>query len=283
MSTKLGRGLGSLLGSQKVDEEFEHAAVKSGRVTELPIAVIKPSVHQSRTVFDEGSLQELAASIKEHGILQPLLVTREEGGEYMLIAGERRLRAAKIAGLHSMPVVVREAGELERLLLGMIENLQRQDLGPMELAYAYKKLIDDFGLTSGQVAERVGKSMSVVTNHLRLLNLSDEIKQALSSGKITEKHGRALLTVRDENQREQIFKQVIREGWRPSETEERTRIYVKSHLRKKIKPDRVEKEERLRTALGTRVVISERGGRGKIEIHFSSDEELDELVRRIAG
>lgn len=284
-TSKLGRGLGSLLGgTTQIDERFEHVAVTSGQVTELPVAVIKPSPVNPRQTFDETALEELTQSVREHGIIQPLLVTRDADGQYVLIAGERRLRAAKRAGLTQVPVVVRETGELERLLLGMIENLQREDLNPMELTHAYKKLMDDFGLTSREVGERVGKSSSVVSNHLRLLNLSGTIQGALHEGKLTEKHGRALLSVRDEAERDTLFQQMVREGWTASEAEARTRVYVRPHLRdtKKVQPEIQAYERRVREALGAKVIILQKDGRGKIEIYFSSDEELGDIIRRIA-
>ena len=227
-------------------------------------------------------MDALAQSIRESGIIQPLVVTRAGGG-YQLIAGERRLRAAKRAGLTHVPVVVRDTGELERLLLGMIENLQREDLNPMELAHAYKKLMDDFDLTQREVGERVGKSAPVIANHLRLLNLSDTIQGALHEGKLTEKHARALLSIRNETERDTLFQQMVREGWTASESEERTRVYVRPHIRdvKRIQPEVQDFERRIREALGAKVIILQKDGRGKIEIYFSSNEELGDIIRRI--
>ncbi|MDO8521655.1 MAG: ParB/RepB/Spo0J family partition protein [bacterium] len=284
-TSKLGRGLGSLIGgSTQINEQFEHAAVSTGQVTELPIAVVKPSPSNPRKMFEEGALDELAQSIKEHGIIQPLLVTRDAEGQYILIAGERRLRAAKKAGLTRVPVVVRDTGELERLLLGMIENLQREDLNPMELAHAYQKLMEDFSLTQKEVAERVGKSTAVIGNHLRLLNLSDTIKGALDEGKLTEKHARALLSIKDAGERDQLFQQMVREGWTASETEERARVHVRPYIRdvKRIQPQIQDYEKRLRAALGAKALIIQKDGRGKVEIYFSSDEELADIIRRIS-
>ena len=207
--TGLGRGLDALIpGSERSPAQFE----LSGGVKDIPVDQILPNPRQPRARFDPAELAELASSIREHGVIQPLIVTQsEEGDRYVLIAGERRLLAARQAGLTHVPAISRQASDQQRLELALIENVQRADLYPLEAAEAYRQLSEDFGLSQEAIAERVGKSRTAVANTLRLLKLSAPVRQALASGEISEGHGRALLYIDDEQAQADAL-QVIMEG-----------------------------------------------------------------------
>jgi ParB family chromosome partitioning protein len=207
--TGLGRGLDALIpGSERPAAQFE----ASGGVKDIPVDRILPNPRQPRARFDPTELAELASSIREHGIIQPLIVTQSEGGDqYILIAGERRLLAARQAGLTHVPAISRQASDQQRLELALIENVQRADLSPLEAAEAYRQLSQDFGLSQEAIAERVGKSRAAVANTLRLLKLSSPVREALTNGAISEGHGRALLYVEEEEAQERAL-QVVLEG-----------------------------------------------------------------------
>ncbi|MCA9944842.1 MAG: ParB/RepB/Spo0J family partition protein, partial [Anaerolineales bacterium] len=199
----LGRGLGALIPS-------DHAAsAEEGGVKMVPVTAVSPNPHQPRSVMDEEKLQELAASIKEHGLIQPLIVTQAEGG-YTLIAGERRWRACQLAGLHEAPVIVKEATPQEMLELAIIENVQRADLNPLEEAYAYQQLAEDFGFTHEQIAQRMGKGRTTITNLIRLLGLPENIQQAVADGRISGAHGRALLPLPNETMQTNVMNDIIK-------------------------------------------------------------------------
>ena len=205
----LGKGLDALIPKQLVETEFDPTAnIKSGQISEVAPSLIDPNPHQPRTEFNGVALKELADSIKVHGILQPLVVT-PEGSRYQLVAGERRLRAAKQLKLTKVPVVIRTFQEQQKLELAVIENVQRQDLNVIETATAYRKLIDEFNLKDTQIAQRVGKDISTLRNQLRLLNLSLPVKRALAGGEISEGHARAILSVPDENLQLKLLKDII--------------------------------------------------------------------------
>jgi ParB family chromosome partitioning protein len=238
-------------------------------------------------------LEELAASIREHGIIQPLVVTGLGGGKYGLIAGERRWRAAGMAGLDSVPVILKEATSGEQLQLALVENLQRADLNPLEAAYAYRSLIDDFGLTQEEVADRVGKSRTAVTNSLRLLRLPPQVLESLSLGTIEEGHARALLQVPDEGRMLRLLEHVVAEGLNVRQVEALARrlaqappeeVEERESKRQDDLYDEVKHwEERFRDALATKVQLSRSSKGGKLVIYFSSDEELDRLYSTIVG
>ncbi|NLT41853.1 MAG: ParB/RepB/Spo0J family partition protein [Anaerolineae bacterium] len=287
----LGRGLAALLPG--ADEEG---------IQEVAIAAISPAPHQPRRSFDDASLAELAASIREHGVLQPILVTAQEGsplGEarFTLVAGERRWRAAALAGLTTIPAIVRELGERESLEVALVENLQREDLNPVEEARAYQELQEMFGLTQDRLAERVGKSRSAVANSLRLLRLPEEVILLLEENRLSEGHGRALLGLPDSADVAQVAMQVIENGLSVRETEALVRA-AQAHAAadteeiaepglKRVPPaDEPMNQalaEALRRRLGTKVdlVRGRRGGR--IVIHFYSDEELDSIFQAIGA
>ena len=289
----LGRGLGSLIPSKNnsffsantfaarpLDEK-----ITQGAIYEVALEAIASNKYQPRLHFAEKPLQELAASIKEHGILQPLVVVKTGTG-YELIAGERRLRASKIAGLTKVPVIIREASELERLELALIENIQRQDLNPIEEAESYQKLNDEFGLTHDEIAKRLGKSRPSVSNTLRLLSLPEEIKMALADGSITEGHAKVLLEIKDEAKRSALFQQVLSQKLTISDTsKEVKKVEVNRHTRL-VKRDAnlMAFEEQLREKLGTKVTIRRRGQNGgEIVIEYYGDEEFRDLIEKLAG
>ena len=300
----LGRGLGSLIPNksdqlkQKNKNKQPDASsgdvgthgieirVSNSQIIDLPIDSITSNSHQPRKFFDEKSLQELANSIKEHGILQPLVVVKEKDEKYELIAGERRLRASKIAKLDKVPVIIREVGELEKLELAMIENIQRADLNPIETAQAYQKMNDDFGLTHNQIAKRLGKSRPVISNSIRLLRLPDEIQKALAEGKITEGHAKVLLEIKNNDKRLALFKRVLGEKLSITDTaQEVKKVEVNRHTRKVTKDPNIETyEEQLRASLGTKVLIKKRGKHaGVIVIEYYGEEEFNGLISKFTS
>lgn len=263
----------------------EEQAARSG-ILEIPVGDIVSNKHQPRTFFAEKSLEELAASIKEHGILQPLVVVKSPGGRYELIAGERRLRAAKLARLAKVPVIVRESGELERLELALIENIQRSDLNLIEEAVAYQKLNDAFGFTHDQIAKRMGKSRPVISNTIRLLSLADEIQEAIAEGRITEGHAKVLMEIKDDAKRMALFERVLSEKLTITDTaSEVKRIEVRSHGRVfKRDPNVAALEDDLRASLGTKVTVRKRGKNGGvIAIEYYGEEELKQVLDKLLG
>ncbi len=275
----LGRGLGALIPGG------ENAQVENGTLL-VGVDVISPNPRQPRTSMHPQRLDELTASVREHGVLQPLIVTpADQSGRYVLIAGERRLQAAKAAGLVSVPVIVRQATDQQRLELAIIENVQRYDLSPLEEAEAYRQLAEDFSLSHEDIAARVGKSRVAVTNTLRLLKLPDAVKNALIEGRITEGHARALLALPTPESQTAALKTVISNELNVRQTEELVRKLIGEKPVRKSKPvtapEIAELEERLRTSLGTKVTL--RSGRkgGTMTIHYYSNEELDALMGRL--
>jgi len=288
----LGRGLGSLIpskssffsanafGSRTIDDQ-----AGPGSIYEAPVESIVSNKYQPRQYFSEKPLQELAASIKEHGILQPLVVVKAGAG-YELIAGERRLRASKIAGLSTVPVIIREASELQKLELALIENIQRSDLNPIESAEAYQKLNDEFGLTHDEIAKKMGKSRPMISNAIRLLGLPPEMQQALAEGHITEGHAKVLLEIHDNDKRLALFRRVLQDKLTISDTaQEVKRVEVNRHTRKISRDPNLEAhEERLREALGTKVTIRRRGKNGgEIVIEYYGEEEFGELIEKLTS
>ncbi|MDP1709774.1 MAG: ParB/RepB/Spo0J family partition protein, partial [Candidatus Komeilibacteria bacterium] len=292
----LGRGLSSLIPRKdnKEKDNYFSASTFSARplapgaavdsIHEVAVNEIVSNKYQPRTHFAEKPLQELAASIKEHGILQPLVVVSAGSGGYELIAGERRLRAAKIAGLARVPVIIREASELQKLELALIENIQRADLNPIESALAYQKLNDEFGLTHEEISKKMGKSRPAVSNTIRLLSLPDEIQQALSEGAITEGHAKVLMEIKDEAKRLVLFKQVLQQKLTISDTsQEVKKVVVARHARKLSRdPNFMAFEEDLREKLGTKVSIRRRGKNGgEIVIEYYGEEEFKDLMEKL--
>ena len=280
----LGKGLGALIpGAEPV----------SG-MTEVSVTDIATNPRQPRHDMDAEALRDLADSIREHGLLQPLIVTElgpagaAGGARYQLIAGERRWRAAELAGLERVPVLVKEATPQQTLELALVENIQRADLNPLEEAGAYQQLVDEFGLTQEQVAQRVGRSRVTVTNSLRLLRLGDEIKHALQSRRISEGHARALLALNDERLQLRVLQAIQKRALSVRQTEELVRRLGAGEFTPRAgpreqAPETRALEDRFRQSLGTKVSLfrSRRGGR--LVIHFFSEEELQALFERIVG
>lgn len=273
----LGKGLGALIPTAE-----DNAAAQG--VAEVPLASITPNPHQPRSTIRDQDLVELAASIEEHGIIQPLIVARAPDG-YQLIAGERRWRSARLAGLTTVPVIVKEAAPSEMLELALVENIQRADLNALEEAIAYRQLIEEFGLTQEQAARRVGKSRVAVANTLRLLKAARPVQEALLAGRISEGHARALLGLEREEAQEAALKTVLKQGLNVRQAEELVRRLLGQGERQRpapaISPETRALESRFREALGTKVNLRRSGEGGRIVIHFYSDEELNALYERI--
>lgn len=259
-----------------------------GNVTQIPVSAITPNPMQPRTVLDADSLAELAASIHEHGLIQPLIVTQQGPERYQLIAGERRLQAAQMAGLVTVPVIVKEATPQQVLELALVENIQRADLNPLEEAAAFRQLVEEFGLTQEQVAERVSKSRVAVTNTMRLLRLPAEVKQALAEGSIREGHARALLALPTAQAQVAALKTVVGKDLSVRQTEELVRRLLAEPPPRKaeepVSPEALALEEEFRDTLGTKVnLYRNRKGRGRLVIHFYSEEELQAIYDLIVG
>jgi len=284
----LGKGLDALIpgGTSSVLSERDGKREDSG-VIEVPLSKIVPNPQQPRTKMDEAELEGLAASIREHGILQPLVVSKERDSDnYVLIAGERRLRAAAMAGLVRGPVIIRQANEQQRLELALIANVQRADLTPLETAEAYHQLIDEFGLTHEEVSIRVGKSREAVTNTHRLVKLPDEIKEGLAQGLITEGHARALLGLESMPlAMADVYKTVLRNKLSVRQTEalvkELNGPRTRRTARKAIPAEVQEMEDQLRRYLGTRIKLRYGKDGGSLTIYYFSDEELNDMIAKI--
>lgn len=282
----LGRGLEALIPSEEVVDDEGGAGVGPSGALHVRIDSIRPNPDQPRRAFETAALQELADSIREHGILQPLLV-RERPDGYELVAGERRLRAARLAGLREVPVVLHErliAGADERLELSLIENLQRVDLNPVEEARAIRRLLDEFGMTQEAVADRLGKGRVSIANAVRLLGLPEVALSAVEGGLITAAHGRALLGLRSVAQQLALLDRVIREQWSVRQTEEWVRLNQAGgpapravRARKGVSAETLALEQEFRKALGTKVILTRFKEGGRLTIEFYSDDELEAL------
>jgi ParB family transcriptional regulator, chromosome partitioning protein len=275
----LGRGLDVLIPAGDAEAEG---------LLQVPVDAIQPNPHQPRTRLSESSLAELAASIREHGVIQPLVVTRSAEGTYQLITGERRWRAARLAGLTKVPALIKEAAPQEMLELALVENIQRADLNPLEEALAYRHLVEEFGLSQGEVAQRVGKSRPAINNLMRLLSASAEVQQALLDGGITEGHGRALLGLDSEGAQAEALAVVLQKELSVRETEALVR---RMRLREEAPPPSAAVadpqiralEERFCEALGTRVRLRHGKNKGRVVIYYYSDEEFHALYQRLTG
>jgi ParB family chromosome partitioning protein len=277
----LGKGLESLIPAA----EEVGAEARQG-ILEAPLAAISPNPHQPRSPIREQDLVELAASIEEHGIIQPLVVNKVADG-YQLIAGERRWRAARMAGLSRVPVLIKDVAPSEMLELALVENLQRSDLNPLEEAGAFQQLVEDFELTQEQIAQRVGKSRTAIANKLRLLKAARSVQEALLEDKISEGHARALLGLERPQAQETALKTVLRRGLNVRQTEQLVRRLL-GHQEEKapeVQPSLEvrELETRFREALSTRVSLRRKGKGGRLVIYFYSEEELASIYDRIVG
>lgn len=284
----LGRGLSSLIPNLNPSNQANQPAAaisETGeRVVALPIGQIESNPFQPREKFDYQQLEELVESIKKHGIIQPLIVTKTDRG-YQLIAGERRLRAAEIIELETVPAIVRTAENIEKLELALIENLQRENLNPIEEAKAFQRLMEEFNLTQEQIGERVGKNRSTVANTLRLLDLPGEIKQALIEKKITAGHAKVILSVAGDKERTKLYKKIIEVPLTVRSAEQTIRkVKVRSHERQLAKDsETLAQEDQLRKALNTKVTIIKKAPGGTIQIEFYSLEELNSLLEKLTG
>ncbi|MBU1033282.1 MAG: ParB/RepB/Spo0J family partition protein [Patescibacteria group bacterium] len=285
--TGLGRGLSALIPQQSSDaqslkSEAEVQSTESG-IREIPVDIVDPNPHQPRKHFDHGDLEDLVSSIKEHGILQPIVVTGSSDQRYELIVGERRLRAARISGLRFIPAVVREATDQQKMELALIENVQRADLNPIEEAEAYVRLKDEFGLTQDEVGRRVGKSRPQVANMIRLLQLPEDILQALVEKKISQSNARTLLSMPTEEQRADMFQSILSGNFTVRQTE--ARVPHPTRRRSKISdPNLVDLENSLRDALGAKVIIKKDArGEGEVRIKFFSEEDLQAVIKKITS
>jgi ParB family chromosome partitioning protein len=290
----LGRGLGALLPGRPpghivpAGDSQESASNKAQRVSpgELPVDLIDPNPEQPRRAFDAANLDQLSESIQRHGVLQPVVV-RKAGERFELIVGERRWRAARAAGLHSIPAVVADAAPHDRLELAIVENIQRQDLNPIELAYAYRALAEA-GATQEEIGRKVSKDRSSVANHLRLLELSREIQQDVEAGRLTMGHAKALLQVTNPERRQHLRNRALRDQLSVRETEELGREIAGPASPRRPRPTKPPAEplmrelvETLQRQLQARVRIKGTPRRGKIEVEYSSSEDLDRLVKLI--
>ena len=279
----LGKGLKALINTDEYTGQD---------VQEVDLAEIIPNPYQPRREFDREKLEELAQSIKEHGVIQPLIVRREEDGQYVLIAGERRFRASQLAGLVRVPVIVRDLDENQMIQWALVENIQREDLNPIEEALAYQRLATEFAMTQEEIAQVVGKSRPAIANTLRLLTLPQEIQDAVSRGTISMGHARCLVGLAEGAQR-QILQKIITQGWNVRQTEEacdnlkqvQTPAEKKGQAKTRVaNPYLQAAEDDLRRILGTKVSIDyQKSGKGKIEIAFFSEDELNRLLDLISG
>lgn len=279
----LGRGLGALIADARVP-----SAAAGGSSARLPLEQIHPDRGNPRRTFDEAALEELAASLKNQGVLQPILVRRDGRGGYRIIAGERRWRAAQRAGLKDIPALVKEASDAEAYELALVENIQRADLSPLEEAEAYRRLVEERRLTQEQIADRVGKDRSTVANALRLLALPNEVKQLLAEGDLDMGHARALLGLAKAAEMVGLARAVVTEKLTVRETEARVKAVrggaapTKKKAQAKASPEARRLVEDLQRRLGTKVRLVERGGgKGTLEIDFFSYEDLDRIVHLI--
>jgi len=280
----LGKGLNALIPGSEETKKDSYVASDQG-IIQIPITQIQPNPQQPRSKIDEEALAELSASICEHGIIQPLIVSKDEDGAYTLIAGERRWRAAQKAGLTMVPVIERSVSEQGQLELALIENLQRADLTPLEMADAYHTLSEHFSLTHEQIAERVGKSRTSVTNTLRLLNLPDQVKNALAEDLITEGHARALLSLKTPNAQRAALSTILNLGLNVRQTEALVKKLSGEKPPSRPKPvpspEAQALESRLRNFFGTKVNLNQSKNGGSLVIYYYSDEELNDILDKI--
>jgi ParB family chromosome partitioning protein len=288
----LGRGLGSLI-PKKNDPEPVHPMeiedlgdkdVKNVKeeVIEISVGDIQSNPWQPRTNFDKEKLQELVNSIREHGIIQPLIVTKTNNG-YQLVAGERRLKAARILGMFRVPVIVRDMSDMKKLELAVIENVQRSDLNVLEESEAYYRLMEEFDLTQEEVAKKVGKSRSTVANILRLRELPETIKKFLNNEKISFGHAKILLSLESEAKQKELLKRILVGDLNVREAEDEVKkVIVRTHKRIVVKDANfLAKEEELRNHLNTKVKITDKSGKGNISIDYYSKEELGDILNKI--
>lgn len=299
MSKKvLGRGLGAFFPDYEEDSDEEKGAPKTKTavpiepadrvniVLDIPVENIRPNPHQPRSDFKEEALEELATSIKKHGLIQPITVRHIGEKRFELISGERRLRATKLAGIEKIPAYIREADDEQIIAFALIENIQREELNPLEISMGYQRLIDECSYTQSEVAERVGKNRSTVTNMLRLLQLPPFIQAALKNETISTGHARALINVKSEKDQQNILNTIQKKDLSVRQTEDLVKSYDKKKEQKSSKnfvpkrnPFLNDVSKRLRNQLSTKVSIKQKGKGGEIRIEYYSDEDLERLIQ----
>ncbi|NLU51268.1 MAG: ParB/RepB/Spo0J family partition protein [Clostridiaceae bacterium] len=275
MRKGLGKGLDALISTVNDFEESKNS------IFEVKINDVEPNSDQPRKVFDQERLEALAESIKEHGVVQPIIV-KKEGSRYVIVAGERRWRAAKIAGLKTIPVVVKDLSSREVMEIALIENLQREDLNPIEEAEAYQKLMEEYKLTQEEVAKVVGKSRAAIANSVRLLSLTKEIKEMLSDGRLTSGHARTLVTIDDAEKQNELARQIIEKNLNVREAE---KLAASESTKKKVNKEPNKKsaeisdlEEKLKMIYGTKVNLVKGQNKGKIIFEYYSKDEFDRII-----
>lgn len=283
----LGKGLNSLLPSSSARRMVRHeTGIVSGqdKIWQIPLSEISPNPEQPRKDFSHSELENLVNSIKQHGIIQPLVVSEKDDGGYELIAGERRLRSAQIVGLPTVPTIVRSATQQEKLELALIENIQRQNLNPLEEAFAFQRLVDEFNLTQEEVGIRVGKNRSTIANMLRLLELPEVAQKALVDAKISVGQAKALLSLNNEKEQIEILQSMLGEKMSVREVEARIAKKPLSSRKGSVRrdPNIMASERLLEERLGTKVHITTKGDRGTIVIEYYSAEELKRLLRDLS-
>jgi ParB family chromosome partitioning protein len=280
MKAALGKGLDALLPD------------RGSEVIEIEVGKVFPNENQPRKVFKDAALKELAASIKEKGVLQPVIVSRVGDGTFRLIAGERRWRASSLAGLRKIPALVKDVSSQDAIEIALIENIQREELNPIETANAFQSLMKDFKLTQEALSDRVGKDRATVANYLRILKLPDEIKALINDGSLTIGHAKALLSIDDKHKQIAAAKKIFREGLSVRAAEALCADLNQLPMAKAIKPGKKDQkklpevadlEDRLIQALGTKVIIRHKGKKGRIEIEYYSLDELDRLLELFLG
>lgn len=271
----LGRGLNTMISSAELP-------AKENLVSQLNIIDVEPNPDQPRKNFDKEALDALSGSIKEIGVILPIIVTKTESGRYQIIAGERRWRAARLAGLKTIPAIVKSYDDKEAAEVALIENLQREDLNPIEEAKGYKSLMDGFSMTQEEISKRVGKSRSAVANSLRILNLPDEIIKFLVTGEISQGHGRALLAIEDNKLKIEIAKRIIKDGLNVRQVEALVKSLSEKKPKAKKKPSQLDieikaLEEKFEKTLSTKVKIKHGAKKGKIEIEYYGNDDLERI------
>lgn len=276
----LGKGLSALIPEDIVESDQQY---ENGKIL-IPLNEIKNDNNQPRKTFDSDKIAELTESIKTHGIIQPLILRKSDDGFYIIVAGERRWRAAKMAGLKDVPAIVMEISEKSVLEISLIENIQRQDLNPIEEASAYKKLLSEFSLTQDDLSKRIGKSRTAITNTIRLMNLDERVQQYIIEGIITEGHGRTLLGIKDKDLQYELSQKAIDERLSVRELERVVKrildgkITEKKEVKNELNPYYKEIKNQLQTYLGTKVNISNKNNKGKIEIEYYSEDDLQRIL-----
>ena len=282
----LGKGLDALFGDAKADDVLSPGVSESvdGKIINLKIIDVEPNKDQPRTDFDDEALEELADSIRQQGVITPIVVKKANNGFYTIVAGERRWRASKKAGLKEIPAVVRELTELQTQEIALIENLQRQDLNPVEEAFGYKRLMEEFSLSQEEVSQKLGKSRSSVANSVRILSLPKEVIDFVRGGEISFGHAKVILSVKDSQMQKKIANEVVSKGLSVRATEEIAKEKPKKVIKEKKKDLNkelafVDAEKKMTEALGTKVKIASKGKKGLVQIEYYSSDELERIIK----